>query len=166
MRWLDRKRKNLIDKYRTELKTTTLSDVMLESPTVYQNKAATFVFEPTQQTEEVQFFPIDKFKLRVAILDVEIHPQPTDFDLVLHSADLFSDERIKVTPIALREFPLAIHRFTFQKTRQEQTLFSPKPPIVTGPYGPPIPIKPPRPPAPPSTISLEERLRWILTPPN
>jgi SNF2 family DNA or RNA helicase len=163
MRWLDRKRKNLIDKYRTELKTTTLSDVMLESPTVYQNKAATFVLEPTQQTEEIQFFPIDKFKLRVAILDVEIHPQPTDFDLVLHSADLFSDERIKVTPIALREFPLAIHRFTFQKTRQERTLFPPKPIIRT--LRPPI-VTPPTPPPPhPPTVDLEERLRWILTPP-
>ena len=164
MGWRDRKRDELINKYRYESTVTAQTDIRKFDCSLYHNKATAFSISTVAIVEPVQFPSIHKYCASVEMLHREPSTVRLAFRIVLHHPELLSDDNIEVIVVRFDEFPVKITRCSFQSIRQEKTL------LPTTTELPTIrrqlkPVKhPPRPPSFGDT-TLEERLRWILTPP-
>lgn len=180
MRWRERKRHEIIGKYRSVLCLGTLSDVPISCSTglspgppcdiaiscsaVYQNKPPTFTILPAKREEQVQFDSVYANESPLALSHGRISTQSLDIGLFFRSVPLLRPGDIRVITTSFDQFPLLLTRFSFLTLRQERGLLFGK---IPGQY-PPRRLPPVKhPPRPPSlqNASLEERLRWILTPP-
>ncbi|MBN2317104.1 MAG: restriction endonuclease [Sedimentisphaerales bacterium] len=164
MGWRDRKREELIKRYHDKSSVGTLTDIQNFVFQLYQNKTTTFqistvIFsEPVLLCSEKSYYmpieiPVQEYsKVSLALQATLYHPAP------------LIDDNAEVSVVNFYEFPVKISRYSFRGIRKEKTLFTPdkEPPTVKRRLKQ---VK--RPPRPPSfhDATLEERLRWILTPP-
>jgi len=181
MRWRERKRHEIIGKYRSVLCLGTLSDVPISCSTVlslgppcdiaiscsavYQNKPPTFTILPAKREEQVQFTSVYANESPLGLSHGRISTQSLDLGSFSRAVPLLRAGDIRVITTSLDQFPLLVTRFSFLTLRQERGLLFGKIPEQCPPRRPLPPVK--RPPRSPSlqNASLEERLRWILTPP-
>lgn len=162
MGWLSKKRSNILEAYRVRLHVSNISDLAFFQARVYQNRSTTLTMPTDVLSEDTSFPDSPKQTVQTAIHPLRVHTEPVRFSVTAYSPALFAPETTKCQDIAVTCFPCVIHRFSFQKVRREpRKLFPPTGPrkhIDIGPITPPPP-----PPTPKGT--LEDRLRWILTPP-
>lgn len=165
MGWLQRKRKKMVDTHREELKLSVLPDVTISRVDVYQNKAAMFKIRTVKSTEEVSFDSPYAHTTQVVFLPYRVRLEPIEFKPLQGVTTLISSDGVKVITVPFDRFSIMINRFSFQAARREkETLISeyPKEPrsfqnvraVRSLPKSPSF-----------DTLSLDERLRWILTPP-
>jgi len=165
MGWRDRKRDQLINKYRTELKITNLPDMGVFNVKVYQNRSTIFFLSATKHAEQVQFISVAKQQAPVTILLDEIRVQLIDYEFPLRTPQLIVYDDVRAYTINLDEFPLTIQHFSFPNIRKEQRPLFPEVIDRTKIHRRIKRVTPPQKPPITKTIDLEERLRWILTPP-
>ncbi len=160
---LDRKRKKMIESYRASLIMATLSDRIAISAKLYQNKSGMFNIHAQALEIDYSVFQIETNSYNeVTVLSAQPRKEPVTFDILSQSAKLFSSDDVEVSHVRFSKFRLTVTIFSFQSIRRENgMLFSEKTKFSLRLKK----VKPP--PQPPSlqTVSLEERLRWILTPP-
>jgi superfamily II DNA or RNA helicase len=165
MRWRDRKRNELIGKYRADLSVEAFPNIGVLDFRVYQNKSATFSIEPLAFTGQTQFSLVHKEEAPVVISAKGPVLKATAFLAVPQHPQFSFSDSIKIARVCFGEFPLKITRYSFQSMRREREPLLPtvaKTPIEGRR---PLPVKPPQRPPSFHTASLEERLRWLLTPP-
>lgn len=165
MGWRDHKRKKLIYKYQLATSVTAFSDLGFLNCQAYQNKSTTFIISPVEYTEQTEFTFVQKNDVPVAIPPQQAAIKPVGFHPICLYQQPFLIDDAKVTNSCFHEFQLVVTRFSFQGVRQEKRTLLP---IMTEPIEfrrRLTPIKPP--PRPPTfeNTDLDERLRWILTPP-
>jgi superfamily II DNA or RNA helicase/HJR/Mrr/RecB family endonuclease len=166
MGWLSQKRSKITEGYRTTLHLATIPDVSSFQSTVYQNRPSTLRISTGAFTEEICFLQSTTHTAPTGISPKRIHTESVRFAATEHSPALFTPETIKSQSFAVTTFSCIIHRFSFQKVRREQRpiLFEP----IAGKSRAPSNIGKVKTPPKPLSLniaSLEERLRWILTPP-
>lgn len=163
---LDRKRKKIIESYLSSLTITILSDRIAIPTRLYQNKSGMFNIQARMLEIDHSVFEIktDSYE-QVTVLSAQLWIEPVHFNILPQSSKLFPNEDVKVLSVPFTEFPLTISRVSFQSIKRESgLLFSTF--VKKAKF--PVRIKKVKPaPKPPSfqTVSLKERLRWILTPP-
>lgn len=166
MGFLDRKRKKIIESYLSSLTITILSDRIAIPTRLYENKSGMFNIQARMLEIDHSVFEIktDSYE-QVTVLSAQLWIEPVHFNILPQSSKLFPNEDVKVLSVPFTEFPLTISRVSFQSIKRESgLLFSTF--VKKAKF--PVRIKKVKPaPRPPSfqTVSLEERLRWILTPP-
>ncbi len=165
MGWRDRKRNEIINKYRSELSVDTFPDVGLLNSEVYQNKSTTFTILPVAFTEQPRFAPAHRRETPVTISHEEAITEAIAFQPASQCPELLSDGNIRVSNVCFDAFPLTITRFSFESVRQEKQPLLPRITQQAKFRRRLAQVKPP--PRPPTfgDASLEERLRWVLTPP-
>ena len=165
MGWRDRKINELVAKYRSDSSVTMLPEVRFETPKVYQNKPATLTLSSVAQTQEAQIATPNKQQIPVAILHREAVVEAIAFQAVSQYPQIFPDDSVVISKVSFDKFPVNISRCSFQAEKQERQPFLPG--ISETPVVRRRPLRAKSPHKPPSfrAASLEERLRWLLTPP-
>ncbi len=165
MAWRDRKRRELIIKYRLAASLTTVPDLATFACSVCQNKQSAFSISAISHAEQVQIVCTHRYRLPVTVDVTELRLEPVRFQPDCRHRGHSFDNDVKVSIIPLHEFHVRLTRISFQTIRKErQHLFSE---IEEASKSRPR-IRQVKVPAPPPSFqgkALDERLRWILTPP-
>jgi SNF2 family DNA or RNA helicase len=169
MNWFDRKlrkRKSIIEDLRAKIALTALSDISCFQSDIFKSEQSNFNISPNVKFENVEITLPTNFKEKVQFEIPEIYTEQLSIEpYQLREVPRF-EEIVKIHIISLNDFKFSIQRFDFGPERQEpKSLFHGvrQPRGIGG-----IKVKPVEPPARPSKLdkqSLEERLKWILTPP-
>ena len=165
MGWRDRKINELVTKYRSDSSVTLLPEVRFETPKVYQNRTTTLTLLSVAQTQEAQIATPNKQQIPVAILHREAVVEAIAFQPVSQYPQISPDDSVVISKVSFDQFPVNITRCTFQAEKQERQPFLPG--ITETPVVRQRPLRAKSPSKPPSfrAASLEEQLRWLLTPP-
>lgn len=165
MGWRDRRISRLIKKYAAEVSVTRLPDVGISNPKAYQNKPRAFVIPTDDHNVDVQLSFADKCDAEIAVVCRHANTEDVVFESECNPLRLLSGESAKATSVNFSDFQLKIRHCSFQKIRREK---EPLLPVFGEPRTPRPRLKtikpPPRPPSF-SEVDLDERLRWLLTPP-
>lgn len=165
MRWRTRHRAKILDTYQGQVELRDITQQLELDARAYHNRTDTFRIEAEKSDLETLFSVPDSYETRVNVFHAPTGIASVNFVAPLAQIRLFDDEALTIRVISLDDFPVVLQRFSFQRKREEprSSLFQPP---STGGSRVGVP-KGPRPPKPPSieTADLEERLRWILTPP-
>lgn len=165
MGWRERKINEIVAKYRSDSSVTILPEVQVEISEVYQNKPTTLAFSSVTQPQEVQIATPSKQQIPVAILHREVVVEPIAFQPICRYPQISPDDRVVISKVSFDTFSVSITRVSFRKERQERQPLLPRiagtQVIRRGPRRAKSPSKPPS----FRGASLEERLRWLLTPP-
>jgi SNF2 family DNA or RNA helicase len=165
MGWIKNKRKNVIENYRTKLIVSPLSDISSIQAKLFQSKNDAFNFSVETHSQNI-IITLPSYYEECTRIDIPvIYAEPLSIESKpLRIMPRFEDI-VKIHTVSLNDFKLTIQRIDFGPDRQEpKTLF----PGITRTRGnTTIRIEPVEPPPPPpiDKLSLEERLKWILTPP-
>jgi superfamily II DNA or RNA helicase/HJR/Mrr/RecB family endonuclease len=165
MGWRDRKINELVTKYRSDSSVTRLSEVKVEMPKVYQNKPATLTLSSVAQTQEAQISFTNRHQIPVTILHKKAVIETIVFQPISQNPQLFPDDSIVISKVSFDKFQVNVTRFSFQSERQERQPLLPKITETSIVHRVCKRIKFPTKPPSFRTVSLEERLRWLLTPP-
>jgi len=166
MGWIKNKRKNTIENYKTKLIVSTLSDISSIQAKLFRSRDKTFNISVETHSQNIIITSPSYYEECTRIGQPAILTEPLTIELKpLRIMPRFEDI-VKIHTVSLNDFKLTIQRFDFKPDKQEpKTLF----PEVTRPRGSAgIKIKAVESPLRPPTLdkrSLEERLKWILTPP-
>jgi len=166
MGWIKNKRKNAIEKYRTKLIVSTLSDISSIQAKLFQSRDKAFNISVETHSQNIIITPPSYYEECTRIDIPVIYAEPLSIESKPPRIVPQLEDIVKIHTVPLNDFKLTIQRFDFGPDRQEpKTLFR----GVTQTRGSTtIKIKavesPPRPPTL-DKRSLEERLKWILTPP-
>jgi superfamily II DNA or RNA helicase len=164
VRWRTRHRAKILDTYQGQVELRDITQQLELAAGAYQNRTDTFRIEADKSDLETLFSVPDSYETRVNVFHAPTGITSVNFVAPLAQIRLFDDEALVIRVISLDDFPVVLQRFSFQRKREEprRSLFPPGTrglrvgvPIVPGPSRPPS-IE---------TANLEERLRWILTPP-
>ncbi|MBN1974819.1 MAG: restriction endonuclease [Sedimentisphaerales bacterium] len=169
MNWFDRKlrkRKSIIDDLKAKIALTSLSDISCFQSDIFKSEQNNFNISPNVKFENVEITLPTHFKEHVQFEIPDIYTEQLSIEpYQLRKVPRF-EEIVKIHIISLNDFKFSTQRFDFGPERQEpKSLFhGVKQPLGIGG----IKVKPVEPPARPSKLdkqSLEERLKWLLTPP-
>jgi len=165
MGWRARKIAKLVTKYQAAICVTSISDLAVVNVPVYQNKPQTFVIAPVKQVGETCIFSTRSYEARVAEFAYQCVGVQVGFSPIAKSPGFSFDDSLEVTVVSFNEFFLNIRRFSFQRVRREREPLLPKIEEGVRVHRGVKAVKLPPPPPRLRKVDLEERLRWILTPP-
>jgi superfamily II DNA or RNA helicase len=165
VRWRTRHRAKILDTYQGQVELRDITQQLELDARAYQNRTDTFRIGAEKSDLETLFSVPDSYETRVNVFHAPTGIASVNFVAPLAQIRLFDDEALTIRVISFDDFPVVLQRFSFQRKREEprSSLFQPP---TTGDSRGGVP-KGARPPKPPSmeTADLEERLRWILSPP-
>ncbi len=165
MRWRTRHRAKILNAYQGQVELHDLTQQLALDTRACQNRNETFRIEGEKSNLKAMISVPDTYEVRVNVFHVSTGTASVHFDSPVLETGLFTDENITVRVVPLGDFPCVIHRFSFRRNREEPrtSLFEQQRPGASRVAVPRVPA-PPRPPIQPEA-ALQDRLRWILTPP-
>lgn len=166
MGWINKKRQCVIEHYRATLALSTLHEACAIQTKIFEYKNKGFNISPEIQYEDLIIAFSHYYDKNIKITFSNIYSEPVTFILNQPGIVPRFEDTVKVYTIFLDDFKLTIQRFDFGPDKQEpKSLFHG---ADSSRDTTRVKIKkveqPPRPPAL-DKKSLEERLKWILTPP-
>ena len=166
MAWLNQTRNRLIERYRATLTVGSIPEVASFQSKVYQNRQSMFAICADACTEDTVFPARAAHTTDTTIVPERVRIEPVQFATRTQSSPMFAPEEIRTCNVAIGSFCVAVHHFNFGQARREprSLLFEPvtrKSKRVSGIARVKAAAEPPS----LKHASLEERLRWILTPP-
>ena len=165
MGWRARNRQKLLASFGAQTRATQVSKDLPFQATAYQNRASTFQIEAARQQSRVLLPVPDSYEVPVSRFRVLSHVDAVGWEAARMHLLALDEEGASLQIVDLRILPGQGERFSFQKRISE-----PQNSLFDGPRRSRVPSaapkvqRPPKP-APPDGLTLEERLRWILTPP-
>jgi len=165
MGWRTRQRSRMLTAYRTQLQEQQIGQELAFDAKAYQNRVDTFAITAEVSKCDTAFAVPDSYETRVRLSHASVGTVPTHLSPRLVPVMLIEEDDAIVRSVQLDQFPCLVHRFSFQRTKKE-----PRTSLFQGQRQSRTRLKVPRvrrPPTPPSMMNadLEEKLRWILTPP-
>ncbi len=166
MAWLGQKRSKILESYKTTLDVTSLPGVASIESRIGLAPLSALSFSPEAHAENPVFADCIALAIEPKIAPDQIRLGPVRFTIKAHSSALVTSQEIRVQNVATGSFSVAVHHFTFGKKRREQcsSLFECLPQKTKG-VSDIARVEAPAQPPSLRRASLEERLRWILTPP-
>lgn len=164
MRWRRRYKEKTLEAYDGLADCTIVAEGLRFDSRLYQTGEPGLAFGVRKDAVKTLFEVPDRYETRVGIVDAPSGSALMYFVPRAVRAPLFNSDAVAGQSVTIGDFPCQIHKFSFGKRRQERpaSLFDRqqrKPTVRVE--------RTTKPPRPPSTqkLDLEERLRWILTPP-